>query len=623
MRALLPVRVHSSPECLDDNTVVEFLDGALSMEAREQVEGHVADCDTCRRLIAEIGRAASVVAIASDTPEPVDLAMSPTAPAGGDAHVALSPGQTVGRFVVLGRIGSGGMGVVFAAYDPKLDRKVALKLLRNPDDERIPPHDAQMRLRREAQAIAQLSHPNVIQVYDVGTYQSEVYIAMEFVDGQTLTRWLRKWERPWKDILDKFLQAGRALAAAHQGGLMHRDFKPDNVLVGKDERVRVMDFGLARSLFFDGDSVSRALDVVSIPISDSGNVLGQPLTKTGTVLGTPRFMAPEQFAGQDTDARSDQFSFCVALYESLYGYHPFPDNNAAGLVKSPQHTQVRPPPDDTRVPGWLHATIVRGLAADPMRRWASMSALLRALAPRPEPTRSIVALLAAGVAAVALATSVYLYRDRSKVVDDVVLLEQQLSLVTRDADGLTAKIKELQKQIDMAPGRITELENELARTQRKLENAVSELVETRKQLEAAQSRPVRPDKPVVPKPAAPPPVHLAEQRERLLRAEIDGIRADLDVCFSEWRERADISQPVFAVQMQIDGQGIPAVVRKGGLADADQVVYDCVTGGLTVLRLPPTNDTTMVNLGFANTPEGLSYTIEVIDIMSGVDSASR
>src|SRR5262245_38853464 len=236
----------------------------------------------------------------------------------------LSVGDRVGRYLVLSSLGAGGMGVVFAAYDPQLDRKIALKLLRS--GLAGSSKDARTRLQREAQAIAQLSHPNVVSVYDVGTTtDGDLYIAMEFVEGDTLTTWLKKYPRTWREIIDVFLQAARGLFAAHSVGLLHRDFKPDNVLVGGDGRVRVTDFGLARSVITPEEAVR--------PGSSGPSALNAELTATGTVLGTPRYMAPEQLTGPDIDARADQFSFCVALYEALWGVHPLPGATSVSMLE--------------------------------------------------------------------------------------------------------------------------------------------------------------------------------------------------------------------------------------------------------------------------------------------------
>jgi predicted Ser/Thr protein kinase len=261
--------------CLDDNTAVAFATGELTRPQVAEVEAHLATCRDCRTLVAALAPAPGEPD--SDLATPVrpalgkrgarDLALASTdARRGSEPRRALEPavavGDTIGRYVVLRRIGAGGMGVVFAAYDPQLDRRVALKLLRTGIG--LGEGEARARLVREAQAIAQLSHPHVVAVYDVGTaVGGDVYIAMEFVEGDTLTNWLSRWERSWRDVVAMFVDAGRGLAAAHAVGLLHRDFKPDNVLVGADGRVRVTDFGLARSLVTGGEDSLDACRAIS------------------------------------------------------------------------------------------------------------------------------------------------------------------------------------------------------------------------------------------------------------------------------------------------------------------------------------------------------------------------
>jgi eukaryotic-like serine/threonine-protein kinase len=276
----------------------------------------------------------------------------------------LDRGAAVGRYVVLDRIGAGGMGVVYAAYDPELDRRVALKLLR-PD--RFGGEAGRSRLLREAQALARLTHPNVVAVHDAGTFGDRVFVAMELVEGETLRQWLEAEPRSWREVLDRFLPAGRGLAAAHAAGLVHRDFKPENVLLGRDGRVRVVDFGLAKALADAAEEPAEAL-------AEPGG--GTPLTEWGVVLGTPAYMAPEQVRGIAADARSDQFSFCVALYEALYGERPFAGEGV-----------VREAPAGTRVPGWLRAVVLRGLKASPEERYPAMDGLLRDLEGDPEAVR--------------------------------------------------------------------------------------------------------------------------------------------------------------------------------------------------------------------------------------------
>jgi eukaryotic-like serine/threonine-protein kinase len=295
----------------------------------------------------------------------------------------LERGGAMGRYVILDRIGTGGMGVVYSAYDPELDRKVALKLLR-PDRGSSSGDAARLRLLREAQAIARLSHPNVIAVYDTGSFGDQVFIAMEFVEGWTLRQWIEEKEPSWREILGRFVLAGRGLAAAHAAGLVHRDFKPDNVLLGKDGRVRVVDFGIARPL--EG---SEAPAEGGGPLSGSGSILATPLTQWGVALGTPAYMAPEQLRGEAADARTDQFSFCVSLYEAFYGERPFPGTETREILAAVRRGTVREEPAATRVPRHLRAVLLRGLSAAPSERYPSMEALLHDLERDPVAVRRL------------------------------------------------------------------------------------------------------------------------------------------------------------------------------------------------------------------------------------------
>jgi tetratricopeptide (TPR) repeat protein len=313
---------------------------------------------------------------------------------------SLRRGATIGRYVVLDRIGQGGMGVVHVAYDPELDRKLAVKVLvpRGSDEADAA---ARQRLVREAQAMARVSHPNVVAVHDVGVHDERVFVAMELVEGITLTRWLAAAPRPIAAIVALFVQAGRGLAAAHAKGLVHRDFKPDNVMVREGDagpRAQVMDFGLVRALgedepvtSADGDSVER-----------SSASLVNRITHFGQVLGTPSFMAPEQYEPGPIDARADQFAFCVALWEAAFGAHPFGGDDPAELVMRVVSGDRPEPPPAARANPRLRAVLDRGLRPSPDERWPSMNALLAELERDPSRVRRRVLAALAGVAAVGL-----------------------------------------------------------------------------------------------------------------------------------------------------------------------------------------------------------------------------
>jgi tetratricopeptide (TPR) repeat protein len=270
------------------------------------------------------------------------------------------------------------MGVVYAAYDPELDRKIAIKLVRAALG-----NQGRERLLREAQAMARLSHPNVIAVHDVGTVDDEVFIAMELVDGAPLSTVLKEQRPGLEEVLSFFLQAGRGLAAAHAAGIIHRDFKPDNVLIGKDGRVRVLDFGLARAA--EAQASEAKVEVTGETEISGRQLLDTPLTRTGAFMGTPAYMAPEQILSKPTDARSDQFSFCVALYEAIYGERPFVGDTVVALAEDALRGDVRPAPRNSPVPARLRNVVLRGLSGSPERRFPSMEALLEALAPREKP----------------------------------------------------------------------------------------------------------------------------------------------------------------------------------------------------------------------------------------------
>ncbi|MCA9687022.1 MAG: serine/threonine protein kinase, partial [Myxococcales bacterium] len=290
---------------------------------------------------------------------------------------AQAQGRHIGRYVLLRRLGSGAMGDVYAAYDPELDRNVALKLLRARRHTKAAASEGQQRLLREARAMAQLRAANVVAVHDAGVHDDQVYVAMELVEGRTLKDWLAVEPRGWREIMAVFILAGRGLAAAHAKDLVHRDFKPENVMVGADGRAQVMDFGLARTTVAGAGEAGERDDEGDHAETESGSS-SLRLTRAGAIVGTPAYMAPEQWSGQMADARSDQFSYCVALWEALYGQRPFAGDNAAAIAFSVTAGTLREPRSPRRVPSWMRTILARGLEVSPERRWPSMLALLDA-----------------------------------------------------------------------------------------------------------------------------------------------------------------------------------------------------------------------------------------------------
>ena len=299
---------------------------------------------------------------------------------------SLAVGDYIGRYRVLEVLGAGGMGVVYGAFDPELQRKVALKLVR-PEFAEL---DLELRARlvREAQAMARIRHPNVITVFDVGTYADRLFVAMEVIDGWTLTSWQAARTRSVDEILRVFAAAGAGLAAAHAAGLVHRDFKPDNILIGGDGRVCVTDFGLVRP-------VASAPEFEEPSSPDATATISGELTRIGAVVGTPAYMAPEQMRGAPPDGRADQFSFCVALFEALYGVRPFPGKSLGELERAildGQRLRAR----RKGVPSPVRRALARGLAFDAAARFDSMDALLAAMQPsrRVAPALAVAALVA-------------------------------------------------------------------------------------------------------------------------------------------------------------------------------------------------------------------------------------
>ncbi len=345
-----------------------------------------------------------------------------------------------GRFVLIGQAGAGAMGTVYAAYDPALDRRVALKVLRSSTAGR-----QQERIRREALAMARVNHPNVVQIFEVGQHDGRLFIAMEFVDGPTLGAWQAE-PRPWRETARMYGEVARGLAAAHAAGLVHRDFKPDNVLVDGDGRPRIIDFGLARAvdappLADDADDAAdddallaraRRQDARftdSDDMSRSDRLLVDRLTRTGHVMGTPAYMAPELMARQPPTARSDQFAFSVAFYEALCGQAPFPRDSLIGLKLAVTRGAVLPPPADVAVPGALLEVVLRGLAPDPARRFGSMEALIAALEARVSDDELIgwrARLAVIGLFGVVIAVALFVRRSEEATLTAVDLVVSEL-----------------------------------------------------------------------------------------------------------------------------------------------------------------------------------------------------
>jgi tetratricopeptide (TPR) repeat protein len=387
---------------------------------------------------------------ATEVGEPASTARAPSVreqlASGGSTHerepATLERGVQVGRYLVLGRVGRGGMGEVFAAHDPELDRKVALKLLHvRPglaDDSQ-----ARARMAREAQAMARLNHPNTVTVHDVGEHEGRVFLAMEFVEGQTLGGWLKQSPRGWREVVTVFMAAGRGLAAAHAAGLIHRDFKPDNVMLTATGRVLVMDFGLARAgtsesidaaprelapgSDLEATALAEELDTADSLSSRSRPQLSTSLTQAGALLGTPAYMAPEQLRGGNVDARSDQWAFCVTFWEALHGQRPFPGKTMAQLIGAVLDGGPPPSPRRSGVPTWLHRLVLRGLARKPEQRWPSLDVLLTELELLPRRRRRRATTIVGGLA---LASMIALLVTREDEVGDppcrggIALIEQ-------------------------------------------------------------------------------------------------------------------------------------------------------------------------------------------------------
>ncbi len=594
----------NSVECLDDNAASEFVAGALSGPAASRAEMHLAGCRDCRALVAALAGAGDV-----DSQAETRQRERVTESQAGKLPRKYAVGDRVGRYLVLSTLGAGGMGVVLSAYDPHLDRKVALKLLRANLGANA--KDARVRLKREAQAIAQLSHPNVVGVYDVGTTdEGDVYIAMEFVEGDTLTTWLKRWPRTWREILEVFHQAARGLMAAHGVGLLHRDFKPDNVLVGGDGRVRVTDFGLARSVLGPDDPQRP-----SIRSSAPSSPLHAELTATGTVLGTPRYMPPEQLTGPEIDARADQFSFCVALYEALFGTHPLPGATSVSMLE--HGDEALPPPESTRVPAAITRAVMRGLARERIKRFPTMAALMSELVPPVQ--RSPVRYLAAGALAIVIvggATAAVVTRPEPiKHFDppDDGPYVQQIKELTAQRDRLEAQIEELIKRNNTTKDELQAVKQELDDVNQRYSKALDTLARIR----AAEA----PGKAATAKVAA-------QVTNVQVSAALSAADHNLVGCFDEWSERQglDVIEVVkrppprdaqLAVELGVtpDGIGHDAiakgeldVARDGSTIRVHGTLSGCVEDAITRVAFPKGPEALDVTVQVAWTPPGFVTT---------------
>ncbi|MEM6989245.1 MAG: protein kinase [Myxococcota bacterium] len=342
--------VDADARCPDENRLLAYGDGSASDEDRAELERHLDGCLECRRLVFLL------------SPDPGE-----TEPGGG---------STLGRYEVIREIGRGGMGVVYAARDPELDRELAIKALH--------PRKAggtwhRRALAREAGTMAKLSHANIVQVFDVDTQGERIFIAMELVVGTTLRRWVTQ-RKPWPEVQRVLLAAADGIIAAHDAGIIHRDVKPGNVLVGEDGRVAVSDFGLAGWISPDGAELRTT--GTEAPSSDDPD---EPATRqTFRGAGTPAYMAPEQHRGAAADARADIFAFCTMAYELVYGTLPFAAGSGRAVEKAKSEGAFEVPLRDD-APPWVRAVLHKGLAADPESRWPSMRVLRDRLAHPPRP----------------------------------------------------------------------------------------------------------------------------------------------------------------------------------------------------------------------------------------------
>jgi Tfp pilus assembly protein PilF/predicted Ser/Thr protein kinase len=339
----------------------------------------------------------------------------------------LLPGTVVDRYILVEHLGSGGLGDVYKAYDPELDRRIAIKILRSAVVQRETalglPRD---RLQREAQALAKLHHPNVVSVHDVGEFHDELFIAMGFADGLPLHRWAQTHKPDWNRVRDVFLDAGRGLAAAHAAGLVHRDFKPANVVVSPDDHVVVLDFGLARAATVALDQPAE----LAMPDGDS-SLLRREVTGQEVLLGTPAYMAPELFRQVAASQASDQFAFCVAMYRVLFGAFPFQRDSVAEYVLAVEKGELEVPTGP--VPRWLVRVLTRGMQGKPDQRYPDIQALLGDLeGDRTRRKRRLLGLaLAVPLLGVAVGAGAWLFRPEPTAEE--LAVSDKMAIAAREA----------------------------------------------------------------------------------------------------------------------------------------------------------------------------------------------
>jgi serine/threonine protein kinase len=392
-------------DCPSDDTLADFVENRLFGAALAEFYEHVSQCPACTATLAALARSPSDKTVPSAHQS--ETSASDRSPNVEKSDWTDRP-EIGGRYRTLDVLGAGGMGIVYLARDTQLNRNVALKVTRAGL-----PKGGVLRMFREAQAMAQLSHRNVVTVHDVGVWNDRVFVAMEHLEGGTLARYLLEQSPNWREILEKFIQAGHGLAAAHRAGIVHRDFKPENVLLSATSEVRVADFGLARWSSETGECSTVETKPSATP-SIPESVRRARLTRVGTLVGTPAYMPPEQIKGAVADHRADLWSFCAALYEALYSELPFPGRTPREVLKYVERSSVRAPPIGSDIPHWLRQALLRGLRVDPANRYPNMEELLDTLSGKGARQRKRWVVSTSVVALTLASVSFYLFANRER-----------------------------------------------------------------------------------------------------------------------------------------------------------------------------------------------------------------